>query len=237
MWLETLAWVTFIAACDRFFVRLDLSSRHDLSLRFFLVHSVVNALIIWFSLHDMASVIQDPGSSILAPFDLRPLQLVVALHVYHFKDYTSLTAVDWVHHLSVLYLAGITVYFKKDGPGPLCNFCLFFICGLPGLIDYLLLVGRRWRRVSALAEKKWNTILHLWVRCPGLMLYGGIAYTANATTGWRIRLAQLSFFVLPVLLNGIYFAHRVCFNYGYTVGLARRPPPTAGGHGPAAARS
>lgn len=222
MWLPTLVLTLALAVLDNLCVRAGLSARADLTLRFFLVHCVVNTLIIVYVLPDTLRVLRSPESAIFAPFHPRPLQLVVALHLYHMKDYRHLTTVDWVHHLSVLALAGLTHSHRGRGPGPLCNFCLFFICGLPGLIDYCMLVARRWNRLSSLTEKKWNTVLHVWIRCPGLIAYGVFAYAANAITGWRIPLSRLAFFVVPVIFNGIYFAHRVCQNYGYNLALHRQ---------------
>ena len=104
----------------------------------------------------------------------------------------------------------------------MCNFCLFFICGLPGLIDYMMLVARRRGAMSSLTEKKWNTILHLWVRCPGLIVYSTVAYLVNNMTGHRIPLSRLCFFVIPVFFNAIYFAQRVSYNYGFVVGRSVR---------------
>ena len=222
MWLRILCLLVGLGVLDLCFVRQGFAAPHELTLRFFLIHCVTNMIVIWYTAEDVLRVIRKPETSIFADFSWIPLQCVGALHIYHFKDYRHLTMVDWVHHISVLVLSALTVFYHENGPGPLCNFCLFFICGLPGLIDYIMLVARGWDRIASHTEKKWNTVLHLWVRCPGLIIYSTIAYIVNSMTGHRIPLSRLCFFVVPVFFNGIYFAHRVSYNYGFVMGRSIR---------------
>jgi hypothetical protein len=52
-------------------------------------------------------------------------------------EFSTLTAVDWGHHLlSSVGNGFLNVYYTY---GPLLNFALFFATGLPGGIDYFLM--------------------------------------------------------------------------------------------------
>ena len=217
-WLvDTAGLLVALGALDWAHVRaLRWSPARDAALRFFLLHVEANAAITWLAWPDARATAVDPAASVQSPFTHWPLKIALALHLYHFKDYATLSPVDWAHHLSVLALTGLTLS-AHHYTGPLCNFCLFFICGLPGGIDYALLVGRKWGWVPRLQEKRINAYLHMWIRAPGLIAYAAIAIICTPQTSNPLRGITLSFFTLPVVFNALYFAHRVVENYGYSL--------------------
>ena len=64
---------------------------------------------------------------------------VSAIHLYHCVAF-PLTASDIFHHLVfVSILCGLGILFKQTG-GIANNFGCFFLSGLPGGLDYILLV-------------------------------------------------------------------------------------------------
>lgn len=230
MWARDVgALLLALGALDALHVRaLRWSPADDRTLRFFLLHVGANLAITLLTAGDVVETLRDPLGSVRRSFDLWPLKIALALHLYHFKDYAGLSRIDWVHHLSVVALAGLTVY-AAESTGPLCNFCLFFICGLPGGLDYALLVGRKWGWITSLAEKRANAYLHQWIRAPGLVAYGTIAVVTNQLLPTPLPSCALAFFVVPVIFNALYFAHRVVENYGYSRAL--RPSSACAGAG------
>jgi hypothetical protein len=50
--------------------------------------------------------------------------------------------------------------------GVIGNFCLFFICGVPGGIDYAMLVAVKMNMMKPIREKKINVHLNTWIRAP-----------------------------------------------------------------------
>ena len=50
------------------------------------------------------------------------------------------------------------------------NLVGFFMCGLPGGIDYFMLALVKFGSMSPFTEKAWNTRLNVWLRSPGLLL-------------------------------------------------------------------
>ena len=55
----------------------------------------------------------------------------------------------------------------------------FFICGLPGGIDYGMLAAVKQGLLSSKSEKVANTFLNVWVRNPGLTVVAYIIYVAS----------------------------------------------------------
>ena len=60
--------------------------------------------------------------------------------------------------------------------GPLMNLCLFLMSGLPGGIDYAMLAAVKTGRMDRLREKELNTLINTWIRIPGLVMVGVVAW-------------------------------------------------------------
>ena len=70
--------------------------------------------------------------------DTRACMIIAALHIYHILAYQPLNAVDWTHHILMVVITLPLAYGMQ--PGPLLNHGAFFASGLPGGLDYLMLV-------------------------------------------------------------------------------------------------
>jgi len=123
---------------------------------------------------------------------------VVAIHTYHCLAF-SLTRSEIFHHaLFVTILCGLAIPFKQTG-GAANNFGCFFLSGavrpgsvdcaapcrthvaraapgLPGGIDYVLLVLYKQGVISKMAEKKWNAFINTWIRAPPMTVYAFVGW-------------------------------------------------------------
>jgi hypothetical protein len=94
-----------------------------------------------------------------------------------------------------------------------CNYCLFFLCGLPGGLDYYLMYLVERQRLSKLTEKYYNTALNTWIRAPGIIYGAFVSYQA-----WLTQRASplIAVPVAVVLLwNAQYYSSYVAYSYGY----------------------
>lgn len=199
---------------------LDFLVARFFAARYFVLHVAANAVIavccvpdLWLMLTDpMTALSQDETSNI-------PLGIVYSIHVYHmiapgFKLYF----VDWLHHILMVVLGCPAMMISKAGP--IGNFNFFFICGLPGGIDYLLLVLVKQRIIKPLTEKKYNRILNLWCRTPFLIAtstFFFLKYHLDRTNPEKDSSALIGgmrgFCILLNAWNGIYFMDRVVGNF------------------------
>ncbi len=93
-------------------------------------------------------------------------------HVLAFR----LKAADIFHHLTfTAILCGLAIPFKQVG-GVANNFGCFFLSGVPGGIDYVLLVLVKQGYMGKLTEKKWNSTINTWLRGPAMSIYACLAY-------------------------------------------------------------
>ncbi len=181
--------------------------------RWLLLHSIANVVICAFAWHDLLSVLYAPAVSCVGrPSSEVPPELIVALHAYHLAFFKC-TAADLFHHLVFVGLLGsLSLYFDA---GPLVNFGAFFICGLPGAIDMLMVAAVKHGLLLAATEKVWNARINVWVRSPGLVVCGfclwlAIAHGPDSSCVRHPRIAAAVGFL--AFANGQFYMQQVAGN-------------------------
>lgn len=132
----------------------------------FLQHALVNLVIARMTLPSFADCLllmpyctEEEGA-----FGRVPISLSICLHVWHAIRF-RMTADDRVHHL--LFLPMIGVPGLLYGWGKCGDVQLFFMCGVPGAILYLLLTARRCGWLTGVDEPLVSCAVNLLVRMPG----------------------------------------------------------------------
>lgn len=193
--------------------------------KWYLVHTIGNALIVAMTLGDMVQTTVDPLKSIdnipnyyqLTTLQTYPVIIMSAIHIYHIALYhKEMITIDWIHHLASSGLVGsvCTFYIR----GSIVNHGLFFMCGLPGGIDYLMLSLNDLGYMTRFTEKRVNRLLNMYIRLPGILFnsYAGlINYLYLEHFNYNLTLGSIV--LLLDMWNAIYFAQRVTENYGYHV--------------------
>ena len=194
--------------------KLDLMiEEDDQKRRWYLVHAIANTVIVWTVFPDFLNILLDPFSAITTEFNTLPLAIAISLHLFHIiTSRKFMDMVDWLHHLiSCLFVGLVSLVFLKS---PLINYKMFFLCGLPGGIDYYLLALGKYGVVDRMTEKRINLYLNMWIRMPGI-LYG--CFTAYICYLYQQHNYNILVYILVVFLNmynSIYFAGKVTMNYG-----------------------
>ena len=138
---------------------------------YYLLHFMANAYIVANTFDHVFLCFTNFHDHLHLPIVYGCIEVTMALHIYHVIIYHSKFRLDdWLHHiLMVFFTLPMTTLFTTCGI--VVSNGLFFTTGLPGGIDYLLLflVKNDWL-VTRQTEKKINTWLNVWVRCPGCIL-------------------------------------------------------------------
>tara|TARA_B100001287_G_C22637790_1_gene508505 strand:- start:843 stop:1316 length:474 start_codon:yes stop_codon:yes gene_type:complete len=150
----------------------------------------------------------------------RAAMLTFGLHIYHTIWYfKKLRFDDWMHHILSVGIA--LPLSMATHAGCLLGHSLFYLSGLPGMIDYFLLFLTRNKIIKRIVEKSINSNLNLWLRCPGC-----IAHSTLTLVGFNmLEDHQLSAYgrntsiitAIIVFWNGIYFMNQVVVNYALIV--------------------
>ena len=203
-----------LLACFGLLGALDLAVCRRSRARWMFIHAVANAVVCFYSFDDLLTALDNPQQSCVGrqSSDV-PTCMIVALHIYHLAFFEC-RADDIFHHLVfVSSLGGVGLYV--DG-GALLSLVAFFMCGLPGGLDYAMLVAVKHDMLSPLAEKAWNSRINVWIRSPGLMLAAFLLYQATRHGPAGSTCAQqpwgAALVALLCVVNGQYYMQRVTGN-------------------------
>jgi hypothetical protein len=200
-----------------FYIIIDLLLGKYVKGKYYLLHFINNIIVVYYTYKDTILIYVDFNNYILNDGSEMPIIITVALHIYHIILYYNILRFDdWLHHILMIFiLLPLSIYLDA---GILLNHGLFFLTGLPGGIDYFLLFLNRNNIISKITEKKINTKLNLWIRCPGCISHTvlsilciSIRYKTEVVDQFQLFLSFFSAFL--VYWNGIYFLNQVVSNY------------------------
>jgi hypothetical protein len=211
--------------------------------RYFFLHTFANALISFACLPDLQRALYTPVEALVGPtLTAFPMAMVAAIHIYHCLFF-GLSRDDIFHHVQfVLPLIILSIVFKWDG-GASQNFGAFFICGLPGGLNYaaLCLVKEGW--ITPLTQKHFDAWINACLRAPGCIIYAFLQYQVwladvRPTRGWSRGTIAFFTFVVSFLMafNGVYYMEQSIGNYHEAkikqkLGVPKEEAPPASGGG------
>jgi len=128
--------------------------------------------------------------------------------------YQDLTFEDWMHHIiSSIFVAGLGIYMPL---GKLPSLANLVMCGIPGAIDYFLLVLVKLKKISSINEKYVNRYLNLILRWPIMFLTSYIFILNIYRNTIYISYFNLFWSLIALILhslNAIYYCDKVIGNY------------------------
>lgn len=137
--------------------------------RWFLLHSIINMIVVYYSLDDIKSCIKYNYECYKIQWNENSIKVynyAFLLHVYH-CIFFKLTKDDILHHTLMVGICGTLCYKLRS---ILSSLALFFLSGLPGGIDYFLLYLVKKNVLKSIVEKRMYTILSAYLRSPGCVL-------------------------------------------------------------------
>ena len=224
-------WILIFFAIDLVFKHVIGWMVKEHNTRYFTLHVICNGIVTCMAFPDTVRVYMVPAEEIFMDpvTDTRACMIIAALHIYHILAYQPLNAVDWTHHILMVVITLPLAYGMQ--PGPLLNHGAFFASGLPGGLDYLMLVCVKAGWMKSIEEKRINSNIQSWLRNPGMLYHAlytwsmWIAMRSDKELGKRAMEKSLyssSFMfgfaaittVICYFWNGPYFQQRVAENYG-----------------------
>lgn len=172
------------------------SSAHH---QWFAMHVMCNMVICLWTSSDLFLTVSDPRVA-AAQSSRLPSAFATVLHLYHAVLFPT-NFHDMVHHFFFVLPMGVpTIAF----PTHASNAALFFLCGLPGLALYLMLLCRRsgHRIARALNEPLISASLNIFLRTPGV-----IVCVHNYLFGWNVTASPAVPFFACLLQSSIALAN------------------------------
>eukprot|EP01013_Petalomonas_cantuscygni_P021402 TRINITY_DN4064_c0_g1_i1.p1 TRINITY_DN4064_c0_g1~~TRINITY_DN4064_c0_g1_i1.p1 ORF type:complete len:325 (+),score=28.01 TRINITY_DN4064_c0_g1_i1:161-1135(+) len=154
------------------------------STRWFFVHAITNGVVTYFALPDLTACFADFCSCGRLPWfrGAEVMGVATGLHFYHMVFFI-LKPGDWLHHTVTAVLTTPPILLFQQARG--ASVALFFMTGLPGGIDYLLLTAVKLGWIAPIAEKKAYVIISVWLRGPGVLVSALIGASTILDVGIR----------------------------------------------------
>jgi len=201
--------------------------------RWFSVHSFANLLVVATSIKSVLVVMKDPFNamdsriyhdrSVFGSASPWPIYIVNAVHVYHMLAFRNLTSADYFHHL--MFIPTVGFLGQTYEWGALRNFLCFFISGLPGGVDYLMLTLVKHKQIDVMLQKRMCAAINVWLRNPGITYEVAIMWMAwlyersTVPPAVILLVASLSWF------NAQYYNKQAVANYAIAHVFGRTAPP------------
>lgn len=179
--------------------------------RWFFIHAYINGLVTYCNWSDTVLALTQPTKYPLLPMSpdsFTATNIAIAAHIYHMVVfYDQLKPDEWFHHLVMMTFNGVSVYvlgIKAQSASA------FFLCGLPGLIDYSMLWGVKMNWIPKSWEKWTYLYVTTFIRSPGAVMvtYACLLQFSQLQTNWMILycalLTGLNFW------NGQYYMMKSC---------------------------
>jgi hypothetical protein len=180
---------------------------------YYFVHFVTNSLIVYITIGDVISLYYNFQQNKYNECDLDSVWLITSLHIYHLIYHSKkINVQDLIHHIPTLF-AQCIIPLTTGYNNILISHITFYLCGLPGGIDYLLLFLVRNNKLDKMTEKRVNKFLNMWIRCPGTIMSAAFVITEIPSLNDYLQLLCAILTFIFSYWNGIYYNERVITDY------------------------
>lgn len=197
------------------YVGLDYVIADKVQGKYYLIHFLNNMYLVYLTFGDVIFTWTRFFNFLDYPSNYESAVLTFALHFYHiFSYFKKLRFDDWLHHILMIFVALPIAIAGRSGS--LLGHSLFFLTGLPGGLDYLMLFLVRNGWMNPLTEKKLNNYINLWLRAPGCIAHSTLTIVSYfAYKQYFTMYDMFTCFITSLLIfwNGIYFMNQVVVNY------------------------
>ena len=183
------------------------------SARYFLLHVILNSFIVSITYQEALDFFLSPVIEFnrYTKSSIESATMIVGFHLYHYIT-EVLDFETKIHHIVTVFITGSTALSVPTGPTT--SAINFIMCGLPGGIDYALLVMYKYNIIHSLTEKNINRWLNLLIRMPGMMLIAWYLFLNiyNNNILWYNYVSPI-FATALMTINSIYYCNKTVGNY------------------------
>jgi len=187
--------------------------------RWFALHGFANCLVVVTAMKGMLQSLRDPlysldsrkynDRSVFGSASPWPVYIINSLHVYHMLFF-EVSGQELFHHLAFVPAIGFMGQFFEWGCA--LGFMAFFISGLPGAIDYLLLILVKYKHINAIVQKRVCAGLNLYVRGPMVIISAHTIYIAMLYDHLTVPNWACGIILVIALFNSLYYTKQSVSN-------------------------
>lgn len=188
--------------------------------RWFALHGFGNLLVVITGFNGMITSLSDPlfsldsrvytDRSLLGNASPWPAYVINSLHVYHILFF-DLNKQELFHHLVFVPIIGFMGQYYEWGCS--LGFMAFFICGLPGAVDYLLLVLVKYGKIEPIHQKRVCAAMNVYIRGPFIIISAHTIYLAMLYDHLTVPKFVCSAILCMSLFNSLYYTKQSVANW------------------------
>ena len=180
---------------------------------YYLMHVMLNTYIVSITYNNFFTFILNPFSNLLIYdyYSVKSACVIMGFHIYHYLI-DELDFETKIHHVVTGFITGAASLIVPTGIS--VSAINFIMCGLPGGIDYFLLVLCKYKLIGKITEKSINRWLNLLIRMPFMMLCNW--YIVLNLYHGNIDIKTYIYTILGcilMLINSIYYCNKTVGNY------------------------
>ena len=139
----------------------------------YLLHFIGNFYITILCIKPISKVLEDPILELFNPTPYYDTMIIIfILHSYHLLFFKC-TKDDIFHHLLFVGVGTFTIFIFNNGYYSAVTH--FFVCGLPGGIDYFYQFLYKSELILKSTRLRASVFLNVWIRSPGLICMANMA--------------------------------------------------------------
>ena len=178
--------INFVFICFMDFISVKFTGQIA---RWFKLHFIINCVVCYLSFNETFEILNNPYKSEMNSENTNSLWLVFFLHMYHML-YFKIKRIDYIHHIFSVFLCTPIAYSLNI---KLMSLHYFIGNGLPGGIDYFLLILVKNNIIDSLTEKYYNAWINTFIRIPGGIIASYITYLNLHISNYLIFVMIISF--------------------------------------------
>ncbi len=178
----------------------------------YIIHAYCNFYVVYKTIPYILIFFNEPLRYIQEPNELQLHHYAVIPHLYHCIAF-KLNYDDIFHHLFFVFFALMFKFFTNTGMT--IAFYLFFINGVPGGIDYIMLTLYKLNMITKHTRHKIALYLNAWFRCPGIIFSNSlfIVYTLINEHLFYKKVMSIIISLLTWSYNGLYYNYMIRDSY------------------------
>jgi len=190
--------------------------------RYFILHAIGNAVAVVLTCKGMMRTLLDPVHAADGDVQIFGYCVVTGIHIYHVMAFRPLPQIEWIHHILMIGVVGPVVFYYAQGA--IIDYCSFFLSGLPGGIDYVMLALVKNGICEKETEKRVNSAINTWMRTPFGVIGAYILFQVCLYKTLSVGEIVSGLVVAGLVMwNALYFGRRVVENYGGIRGPGAEP--------------
>jgi hypothetical protein len=207
--------ICFIGTCIFcHFIKNIFMKTHNFSTSYFMLHFIVNCIIILLCIPYFLTLFKDPNGINSDYEEYSYIQYTFAimngLHTYHlYNSYKNINFDEIIHHANS-YIFWILINYLNH---PIYYVGLIWMSGIPGGITYLMLFLQKLNKISMIKEKYYSMLLNYWIRSPGCIIYSTLLYDRMIYM-YDGEFCPIHIFIIGyTIINGIHFTTTIVDSY------------------------